>query len=337
MNIGHFQASSFESCVMTSPPIIHLNTLDSADESPRRRTIETLRMACVETGFLYLCSHAVSQEVIDRMRDSVIEVFSQSPSLKAQYRISRDNYRGYIPFGFFTPASSPDCADQYEGFKLHADVKADDPIRRQCPLYGPNRWPPRLAAAKMAVTGYWNALEKISEKLLRLFALALNKPETLFLPYFEKPLTGMTLLHYPAMPAGKRGFGIHPHKDSSAFTVLYPDPIGGLQIRTRQGEWIEADAPDGAFIVNIGDVMEHWTGGQFKSTPHRVINKTGQERYSFPYFATPRFDTVIAPVVDSVDGYNRPPLLMEAWYREIIASNWPDTKEIDPTFDPRIT
>lgn len=321
---------------MKTLPLICLCDFQNGDTARRSRVVQEIWKACTGIGFLYVSEHDVSPIVITRMRSAVLEIFSQPEKVKRKYGITRESYRGYIPFGFFTPASTDQQADQYEGFKLHLDVAPDDPICVQSSLYGQNLWPPNLVAARAAVQDYWAAVEQMTEQLLRVFALALGKAEGFFLPHFVQPLTGMTILHYPAMPLEAEGFGIHPHKDSSAFTVLYPDPVGGLQVQTHDGDWIDARPPEGAFIVNIGDVLEHWSGGVFKSTPHRVINKTGAERYSFPYFVTPRFDTIVEPVTDTVDNYNRPPLLMETWHQEIIDANWPDLKPINPNFDPQI-
>lgn len=322
---------------MKNLPLIDLSRFLDGTSVQRSSIVEEVRSACSETGFLYLSGHNIGEGVIDAMRQSVVEIFAQPEQVKVEYQITPGNYRGYIPLGFFTPASASRVPDQYEGFKLHLDVPTDDPICQKSPLYGPNIWPPHLTGAKSVVGEYWKAVDQIADQLLRLFALALGKPESFFLSYFEQPLTGMTLLHYPPMNQNEEGFGIHPHKDSSAFTILYPDSVGGLQVRTRTGTWIDAMAPEGAFIINIGDVMEHWTGGVFKSTPHRVINKTGKERYSFPYFATPRFNTRVEPVVERIDGYTRPPLLMENWQQEIIASNWPDNGLINPDFNPKVS
>ena len=92
--------------------------------------------------------------------------------------------------------------------------------------------------------------------------------------------------------------GFRPHKDTDALTVLAEDPVGGLMVKCRDSdEWIDAAAPGNALTVNIGDLMELWSGGYFVSTPHKVVNASGAERYSFPYFAVPRFDTVIVPLI----------------------------------------
>jgi len=104
------------------------------------------------------------------------------------------------------------------------------------------------------------------------------------------PLTNMTLLHYPPQLTESKRMGIHPHKDTDGLAILAPDPVGGLMVRHRDGsEWIGVDPPGDALNVNIGDLLEVWSGGYLVSTPHKVINTSGTERYSFRYFAVPRF------------------------------------------------
>lgn len=319
---------------MGSLPSIDFSPFEKGSTAARRTVVDAVRKACTEIGFLCVSGHGVEREVIDAMRRALIETFAQPDEVKARHRVRPGNYRGYIPIGFFTPNSSGYAPDQYEGYKLHAEVAPDDPIREAYPFYGPNVWPETLPGMKVAVRAYWRQVDRFADNLLRALAFAIELDEEFFLPHFRTPRTSMTLLHYPTMATDEDGFGIHPHKDSSAFTILYPDPIGGLMVRSREGQWIEAAAPEGAFVINIGDVMEHWTGGHFVSTPHKVVNRTGKERYSFPYFATPRYDTVVEPVVECIEGYERPPVVMGTWHQEIIRSNWPDAKPISGAFDP---
>ena len=113
-----------------------------------------------------------------------------------------------------------------------------------------------------------------------------------------------------------------------------PDKVGGLMVKKRGSQqWLEVDAPDDALVVNIGDLLELWSGGYFVSTPHKVINKSGAERYSFPYFVVPRFDTVVEPVRDTQAGFERPSIHVGDVSREVWRSNWPDVVNADSTFD----
>ena len=98
------------------------------------------------------------------------------------------------------------------------------------------------------------------------------------------PLTNMTLLNYPPMPPQSDTWGIHPHKDFNLLTLLAHDPIGGLEVRNRADEWISAECPPDGLVLNVGDMLELWSGGRLISTPHRVFNKSGKPRQSFPFF-----------------------------------------------------
>ena len=119
-----------------------------------------------------------------------------------------------------------------------------------------------------------------------------------FLALFEHPLTNMTLLALSTPAFGiPTKFGIHPHKDTDALTLLFPDDVGGLWLRPHdQQDWLEVIAPPEAMVVNIGDLLELWSGGYFVSTPHKVVNASGKERYSFPFFIVPRHDVVVEPL-----------------------------------------
>jgi len=319
---------------MAALPTIDFSAFSNGSFRTRKRLAREVGQGCVATGFLCFQGHGIDREIVDDMRRLVVDVFAQPADVKQTHQITRENYRGYIPLGFFSPNASGGGADQYEGYKLQSEFAPEDEKRHMYPHYGPNIWLPTVFDMRQRVSRYWQAVDRFSENLLRAFAIALEVDEAFFLPYFKCPLSNMTLLRYPRAEARGDHCGIHAHKDSSAFTVLFPDDAGGLMIRDRNGTWSDAIAPDGACIVNIGDIMEHWTGGHFVSTPHKVVNRTGRERHSFPYFAAPRFDVSIFPIIKPVEGYDRPALDMGTWYDEIVRSNWPDADPVASEFDP---
>ena len=115
------------------------------------------------------------------------------------------------------------------------------------------------------------------------------------MPLFAKPLARGSLLYYPPQPPamGADQFGVSAHTDYGALTFVCQGEVGGLQVRNRAGEWVDAPPLAGSFVVNIGDLMARWTNDVFVSTPHRVVNKSGRERYSIAYFFDPHIDTVI--------------------------------------------
>ena len=300
-------------------PVIDLSATD--DE-----VAKMLDHAFAEMGFAILVGHGIPTSVIAATREAVVKYFEQPLDQKLTDRITRDNYRGYIPLGFFSPNSAGQSPDRYEGYKLHLEVDASDPICTACDLYGPNKWPEGQPTMRDAILNYWRACDDLTARLLTLLAEILNIDAPRLLDCFEQSLTNMTLLHYPPQDANESGLGIHAHKDTDALTLLAPDPVGGLLIRPRdRSEWIEIDAPTDSVIVNIGDLLELWSGGYFVSTPHKVINRSGQARFSFPYFAVPRFDTVVSPLIPACAGFNRAEVPVGDVSREVWRTNWPDT------------
>ena len=121
--------------------------------------------------------------------------------------------------------------------------------------------------------------------------------------FFAHPTTFLRLLHYPPQdPTGPDDeFGSNPHTDYGFVTILAQDENGGLQVRAPDGRtWLDAPPRAGAFVLNIGDIGERWSNGVLRSTPHRVLNRTGRDRYSIPYFFDPAADAVVAPLAACV-------------------------------------
>ena len=287
-------------------------------------TIRKIGDACRDLGFLCISGTGVPEDLVKALRNEISALFVLPEAVKQSYRITRENYRGYVPLGFFSPNDGTGTADHYEAYKLHVETDECDPVRQQCALYGPNRWPQERPQLKRLVLEYWRQLDRINAALVGALARNLDLPVTTFRDAFETPLTNMTLLHYPPAGPDQSGFGIHPHKDTDALTIIAPDPVGGLEIKSRSGGWLEPDCPPDGFVVNIGDMFELWSGGRFTSTPHRVTNRSGKERYSFPYFAVPRHDVVVRPLVGPLPGFEREPVHCGHWSAEIWRTNWPD-------------
>jgi isopenicillin N synthase-like dioxygenase len=318
---------------MERVPAIDISGLAARDARARRDVAVSIGEACRSIGFLCIVGHGVPAASALRLRAAMRDFFDLDGEEKRRVAITPENYRGYIPFAAFTPNAGAGVPDRYEGYKLHLEVGEDDSVRAECGLYGPNVWPRRPAGLRAAVSAYWQHMDRLAHSLLRAFALALDLDEDFFVPAFGYPMTNMTLLHYPPQPEGTDGFGIHPHKDTDAFTILWPDPVGGLEVRRCDGRWIAVESPPEALIVNIGDMMELWSGGHFVSTPHRVINRTGRERYSFPYFAVPRHDVTISPAVTPRPGFERDPLPVGYVSEEVWRTNWRHEKAKDPSLD----
>ncbi|NOD92290.1 isopenicillin N synthase family oxygenase [Ruegeria sp. HKCCD4884] len=316
---------------MDSIPTIDISPLTEPKTDAYEATVQRILEACTGIGFLSITGTGVAQETVDQVGQTTREIFAIDESRKWDQAITRENYRGYIPMGFFTPNDGSGNADKYEGYKLHHEVAANAPIRSVCSLYGPNLWPDEVPGAKEIILGYWSQLDRVADLLLGALETGLNlKPNTLR-SAFQDPMTNMTLLHYPPQAADEAGYGIHPHKDTDALTIIAPDPVGGLEVQARTGGWVTPNCPPGGFVVNIGDMLELWSGGRLKSTPHRVVNRSGKERYSFPYFAVPRHDVIVEPLLAALPGFDRPAVHCGHWSAEIWRTNWPDETADDNT------
>ena len=192
-----------------------------------------------------------------------------------------------------------------ESFMLMHEVAPEDP-RFGRPLDGPNLWPD-LAGFREAVTAYEQAMHAFSLRLLKPLALALGLPRDWFAPYFGQATTFLRLLHYPPhdMTDPEAAFGSAPHTDYGFITILSQDDSGGLEVRRKDGTWLAAPPLPGTWVVNVADMLSRWTNGRWQSTPHRVTNLSGGDRYSCPYFFDMSMDSIVE-VLPTCQGPDRP-------------------------------
>ncbi|MCV6601524.1 MAG: isopenicillin N synthase family oxygenase, partial [Cohaesibacter sp.] len=215
--------------------------------------------------------------------------------------------RGYA--GLLEENTDPDNeGDLHEHFDMALDLDETDPdFSAGIYGYGPNQWPD-LEPFKEPVMAYHSAMVALSENLYRGFALSLGLDEGHFLPWITKPIAEMRLAHYPPQTAlhdPERIMGIGAHSDYDVFTILATDDVPALEVQNSADQWIAAPPIDNAFIVNVGDLLQHWTNDIYRSTFHRVVNRTGKERYSIPFFASTNAQLEIG-VLDKCISSERP-------------------------------
>ena len=171
------------------------------------------------------------------------------------------------------------------------------------PLHGSNLWPEGLPGFKDAVLDYHTTMTGFAALLASVFARGLKLPPDYFVQFYKKPLIQVRLLHYLPQDrqAALEGGVSRAHQDAGGFTMLQQDDVGGLEIKSKSGDWLIVPPVENSFVVNIGDSMRMWTNNRFASTLHRVVNHYGRERYSVGVFANPDYDTVIRPLPTCVD------------------------------------
>ena len=313
-----------------SLPIVDVTTLTTRATAASHDAGHELYSALSSVGFAILVGHGIDDEVIADMRAAVRDVFDAPREILARDTVVKGNYRGYVPLGYFTPNSGKGKGDQYEAWKLHHETSINDPIRQRCNLYGPNVWPRIDADVRGRTMRYWDAANRLCDSLVVALCEAMGIDARTILDAMSNPLTNMTLLNYPPTDPQPDTWGIHPHKDFNVLTVLAHDPVGGLEVRTRDDQWIDASCPQDGLVLNVGDMLELWSGGRLVSTPHRVTNRSGQSRQSFPFFYKPRYDVVVEPLLAPLEGFDRLPLHVGTSAADIWYSNWPDTASSDP-------
>jgi len=275
-------------------PVIDLAPLiDGSDEAA---VAAALGRAAETVGFLYVRNHGVPQDLIDGMFAAAKAFFDQPEAEKARFHIRNSSvHRGYFPL--FEENTDPGLtADLKEGFDIGRDLGPDDAkVAAGIPLHGPNQWPDAPDGFKATADAYFAAVRGLARRILRGFAIALDLDPDFFEDKTNEPLAQLRLLHYPPQQGHiqSRTLGCGAHTDYGCLTVLAQDPNGGLQVRNAAGEWIAAPPIPGTFVINLGDQLARWTNGRFSATPHRVINVSGKERYSMPFFFDPNFETWI--------------------------------------------
>ncbi len=255
-----------------------------------------LGRALEEIGFAYVIGHGVPEAVIDGAF-AASRAFHASPVAQKRSLAINEWHRGYMAMATSTVVTSSVARvkrpNLSESLMIMHDVVLEDV---GAPLQGPNQWPDWLPGFRAAIEAYRGAVEPVCRRIIRLIAVALGLEETALDRHFAKPTTFLRLLHYPPHPVDVPDdqFGSAPHTDYGIVTLLAQDDCGGLQVRRRDGGWIDAEPLPGAFVLNVADMLARWTNDRFVSTPHRVINnRTGADRYSLPFFFDTAMDSII--------------------------------------------
>lgn len=166
-------------------------------------------------------------------------------------------------------------------------------------------WPSDVEEFREELYAYHTQLLRLARQLTRVFALALHLPENSFDQYIRKPEAGMRILHYPEQSHSVDDQnGIGAHTDVECFTMVTQDSAGGLEVLSKDGTWVKAKPIPGSLVVNIADCFMRQTNDFFVSTVHRVINKSGRERYSAPFFFGFDRSKLLEPVATCVSETN---------------------------------
>ncbi|KAI1664621.1 non-hem dioxygenase in morphine synthesis N-terminal [Pyrenophora tritici-repentis] len=289
-------------------PIIDYSRIEAFFSSKAPENVaenEKLLKAVNDVGFIYLKHHGITDERMKRLFDYAKELFALPVSEKEKIESCESKFF----HGWFSPerTSKSGIADQKEAF----DVGDDTNLAR------PNQWPENWPEFRTDMNYFFQKCHEIHINLLSTFAEGQGLSKDYFNPFVDRKDHYLRLLHYPATtPDSMRSrLRASPHTDYGTLTLLFNDNSGGLQIRGKDGQWLEVPPLPGYAIVNIGDLLSRWFNGKLKSTEHRVVEPPLDEskldaegklrpRYALAWFGNPNTNAWIEPLTSCIDAEN---------------------------------
>lgn len=284
---------------MITPKIPQLDILRL--ETDPASFVQEFGQAYQEWGFAGIVGHGIDQQIIKAALGSADNFFSQPLTVKEQYLGSGDWSRGYVPFGKEKAKDSK-----------HADLKEFYHIGRELkdsPESTANRWPLEVADFRRNVETLYSALDDLGQRLLSVVAIHLNLEHDFFADSVRNGEALLRILHYPPLQtADTPNVRAAAHEDINLLTLLVGSEQAGLEVLSRQGDWVPISIIEGSIICNVGDMLQRLTNRTLPSTTHRVVNpkdsQASQSRYSIPFFIHPHPDMRLDCLPQCVDDNN---------------------------------
>ena len=258
------------------------------EDAARARVARDIHRACRETGFFYVTGHGVPRAVMDAQIAETGRFFAQAAEAKQAVHVSRsDCRRGYEGAGMqvLDPGSA---ADLKESFIVAVDLPPDHPhVLAEVPGQGANQWPEGLPGFRAQMLRYQAEMIRLGRHLMACLAMSVDLDYDWFDDGLVEPQCGIRLLRYPPQPDDAAGnlLGAGAHTDWGSITILLQDDMAGLEVLNSADEWILAAPMPGSFVINLGQMMERFTGGLYRANAHRVRNGSGtRERLSVATF-----------------------------------------------------
>lgn len=323
MNIFKAMAVKSVEEAIRAIPIIDFGPAFRGESGALDATAAALRNACEQVGFFYLAGHGVPQAIVDAAFEASREFHALPIEQKMRLKINENNI-GYLPLNqSMQRASTVHKAirpNYNESFFISHDRSADHPdVRAGLPLRGRNQWPEGHERMRAAMIAYFKTLESVGSRMLPVFARSLAMPDDYFASFFaDEAHINLRFLHYPPQETDDdEQFGQGPHTDNSFLTILAREEVPGLAVQLPSGEWLAPPVIPGTFLVNLGNIMKRWSNDRYLSTPHGVLNDSGNDRYSIAFFYSPNVAATIECLPTCSNEAN-PPRYPPAVYRDLI-------------------
>lgn len=278
---------------------------------PLSEVADELGRSFAEYGFAVIRDHGIPADLIARAEAMSKAFFALPEEVKRSYILAGGGgARGYTPFGT-EKAKDAQVHDLKEFWHVGRDLPSDHPLSE---FMAPNIWPAEVDGFKETFEALYAAFEEAGGKVLRAIALHLELAENFFDATVQDGNSVMRLLRYPPLEGeeAKGAIRAAAHGDINTITLLLGAEEAGLELLKADGDWLTIDPPEGALVVNIGDMLDRLTNGRLVSTTHRVVNPHGEAahraRYSMPFFLHFRPDYVIETLPSCVDETAPPPI-----------------------------
>ncbi|WP_030749482.1 isopenicillin N synthase family oxygenase [Streptomyces griseus] len=279
-------------------PIVDLSAADRGPDA-RRLLHAQLHSAAHDVGFFQLVGHGVTEAETRALTDAMRAFFAlPEADRRALDNLNSPHFRGYTRVGDERTRGARDWRDQL-------DIGAELPARVPAPwepaywwLDGPNQWPEALPGLRTAALHWIDRLSGVAERLLHELLASIGAAPDFYDGIFgPRAHPQLKLVRYPGSSGEGDDQGVGAHKDYGFLTLLLQDQVGGLQVQREDGNFHDVPPLPGAFVVNLGELLEVATNGYLVATNHRVVSPPGAtERYSVPFFYNPRLDARIAPL-----------------------------------------
>ncbi len=278
-----------------SLPLIDIGGLASTNATIHGKIADEIGLAGREIGFFRIMGHGIDLALVERAYQMAEQFFALPDPIKRRYYIGLStNHRGYVPFT--EKGDYPDEMNRsYEAFDLGLDLPPDDPdFLAGNRLLGPNVWP-CISGFQNTISEYYKQISALGRLICSTLELHLGLVPGTMTDRMTKPISQLRLLHYMRQnnEVDVKSVNMGAHTDYECLTLLHTRNAG-LQVMNTDDRWIDVPVDPRVFVVNIGDMLEAWTNGLLRSTPHRVLNLS-PERFSMPYFVAANYDTMISP------------------------------------------
>jgi len=275
-------------------------------DTDRAAFVGELGDAYREFGFCCISGHGISAELIDNAYAAFATFFALDDAKKRRYHIQgAGGARGYTPFMVET-AKDANHPDLKEFWHIGREIARDSPYAAVMPE---NIWPDEVPQFKSLGYDLYQALDQLGSRVLQALALHMGLPEHYFDNKINNGNSILRPIHYPPLLEGEvPNERAGAHEDINFITLLVGASAEGLQVLTKQGQWLPITTQGDAIVVNIGDMLQRLTNHIYPSTSHRVVNPPGDKarepRYSMPFFLHPNPDFLIEVLPQCISAEN---------------------------------